>query len=610
MEEIYRVVTSDVLVIGGAGAAVMSAVRAAGNGASVTLVSKGKIGKSGNTIMIGGGFSIDGESAREICREEAANQEYTREKLFKKLVESGFYLGDQRIQRLFAEQGGYAVRECLAWAKDAEQLFAFNPQSCSWRTSGATFGKAVLQGRKETPSIEVFEDVVIVELLKSGDVVCGALGVEVYTGRFIQYNAKAVILATGGFQPFSLKNTHADMSGDGIGLALRAGARVVDMEFLLFIGTILEPVYAKGSILPFLMSIPAMFKLRPIMTDLDGKKLPFPSDDKYRVGPTSGKVNKLLMAEFYGKGIFEKFDTYGNAFYYDYSAYSDDEVRDAFRTFADLQNKWHRDGWYNGIDLMRLAEDVIKDGRRLKVGFGNEYSMGGVLINPDFSTDLPGLFAAGEVTGGTFGAFRSGDGLTEMLVHGYVAGVSAAEYARAHGSLVPENLDKALASALSPLKHAGENLGTDSTDAVELRSELERICDEGFNFFRDGKRLEKADREITELYEKLTDLTVSTADRRYNLEWQDFFALRNLALCARIGIHAARNRRESRGTHLRADYPEVNNRDFLFNFVARLDKDGSPLYEKKMPEPVYAPLDTENHLRVANFLAERVLSSQ
>ena len=598
------VITKDILVIGGAGAGVMSAVQAVKSGASVALVTKGKVGKSGNTIMIGGGFSIDGESARDICGYADANTSYTREKVFEKLVTSGFYLGDQRLQRIFALESGYAVKECLDWAREAKQLFAFNPRGNGWMTSGASFGKAVLEGTKQNPSIAVYEDVWIVELLQSNGVVCGALGIDIYTGGFIQYNAKAVVLATGGFQPFSLKNTHADMSGDGIGLALRAGARAVDMEFLLFIGTIIEPQYAKGSILPFLMSIQAMFQLRPKMTDLDGRELVFPTDARYKVGPTTGKVNKLLMADFYGRGIFEKFDAYGAAFYYDYSAYSDDEIRDAFEAMVKLEKTWHREGFYNGIDLQRLGDDMIKNGKRLKVGFGNEYSMGGVVVNPDFSTDVAGLFAAGEVTGGTFGAFRSGDGLTEMLVHGYTAGASAAEYAKGHDLQIPDNLQKAVEAVLAPLERA------DGTSAVDLRKELERICDEGFNFFRDGQRLDKGYREITNLNERLASLSVFTKERKYNLEWLDAFALRNLALCAQIGIYAALNRRESRGTHLRADYPEVNNQEYLFSYVARLGEGGRPEYEKKVPDAPYIPLHTENFPSVSDFLADVVLGAQ
>jgi succinate dehydrogenase / fumarate reductase flavoprotein subunit len=610
--EIARIIESDVLVIGGAGAAVMSAVHASRAGVSVAVASKGKAGKSGNTVMIGGGFGIDGEGAREVMGLDDANPDYTRRRAFEKLVYSGFFLGDQRLQKIFVDLGPKAVEECLAWAKEAGQFFRYNARSVSWRTSGAAFGKTVAQGLKNEASIAVYEDIFIAELLKNGGRAAGALGIDVYSGELVQFNAKAIIVATGGFQPFSLKNSNTDMTGDGIALGLRAGARVVDMEFLLFIGTILEPVYARGSILPFLLTFAPVFQ-KTRKTDLDGRELVFPPDAKYQVGPYTGKVNKLLMAEFYGRGIYEKFDTHGNAFYYDYSAYTDDELRAGFQTFADTYKDFQREGYYNGIDLRRLAEDIIANKKRLKVAFGNEYSMGGLVVDPDFSVPgVPGLFAAGEVSGGTFGAFRSGDGLTEMLVHGYVAGESAAAYAKKTGRIVPEDSEQKAAVLLAPFTRTG------GLSPIEARTALEAICDAGFDFFRDGTRLARAYDEIVKLHRSLKGLFIPVQDRRYNLEWLNSVIVRNLALVAEIGIYGALNRRESRGTHLRADFPAVNNREYLFNFVASLSGDpvegipgpGGIVYEKRRPEAYHVPLAAGNFPSAADFLAEKVLQGE
>jgi succinate dehydrogenase / fumarate reductase flavoprotein subunit len=598
---IAKIIERDVLVIGGAGAAVMSAVRACRQGVSVALVSKGKAGKSGNTIMIGGGFSVDGEGAQEVLGLSDANPAYTRKKAFEKLVYSGFSLGDQRLQKLFVDLGPAAVGECLEWAKEAGQLFQYNPNSVGWFTSGAAFGKTVAQGAAREKAVDVYEDILIAELLKKDNQVCGALGIDIYSGELVQFNAKAVILATGGFQPFSLKNSNSDMTGDGIALGLRAGARVVDMEFLLFIGTILEPVYARGSILPFMLTFNRT-ALNPKKTDLDGRELFFPPDQKYKTGPFTGKVNKVLMAEFYGRGIYEKFDTCGSAFYYDYSGYTDDEVRENFRGVADGFSAFHRSGHYNGVDLLRLAEDIIKNKKRMKVAFGNEYSNGGIVVNPDFSAaGVPGLFAAGEVTGGTFGAFRSGDGLTEMLVHGYVAGESAAAYAKKTAGASPSDAEQKAQILLEPLARSG------GISPIEARAKLEAICDAGFDFFRDGKRLAKAYEEITALRRSLGNLAVAPRERSYNLEWLNSVIVRNLALCAETGIYGALNRKESRGSHLRADFPQVNNKDYLFSFAASLSETGGIVYEKRRPEPYYLPLVTEDYPSVAEYLAEKVL---
>lgn len=600
MKTEYKTITSDVLVVGGSGAAVMSAVSAVKENVSVTLVCKGKVGKSGNAIMIGGSFGVDGESARDICGEPDANSEYTKEKLFHKLIASSFGLGDQEIEKHFVEEGPPAVRECLDWVKESKQVFKFIPQSSSWRTSGVAFGRALRQGMSDHPEVSVYEDNMIVDLLTNGGKVCGALGLDVYTGELTEFRAKSVILATGGFQPFSLKNSISDMTGDGIAMALRAGADVTDMEFLLFIGTIIEPGYAHGSILPYLMSIPSMFPMRPKVTDLGGEELVFPSDSRYKVKASDNKVNKVLMAYFYGRGVFDKIDQYGNAFYYDYSAYSDEEIRQTFRNFAENQRFWNGKDRYHGINLQQLAQDIIDNKKRLKVGLGNEYSMGGIIVKPDFSTRVPGLFAAGEVTGGTFGAFRSGDGLTEMLAHGVTAGISAAKYAKENSLPESNDIENKIGRLTAPF-HNKEGISP-----IETCKKLEAICDRGFNFFRSGERLQEAYDEIVSLGGSLNSMYIPTDDMRYNLELIHSVIARNLALCAEIGIYCALNRKESRGTHFRTDYPEVNNQKYLFNWTAEI-KNGVIEYGKKQPNTKYIALDKTNYPSVPECIVKTIL---
>lgn len=595
-----HIVETDVLVVGGAGAAVTAAVEAQESGRSVALVTKGRVGRSGNTIMVGGSFGIDGESAREYCGEPEANLDYTRERLFRKLVTSAFQIGNQGMERHFVDDAPPAVARLLGWVKEAGQKFKFMSKASRWRVSGRPFGNALRHGLKSHEAIEVYEDTMMVDVLTSGGAACGAFGFDVYTGEIVLFRAKSVVLATGGFQPFSLQNSISDMTGDGVGMALRAGASAVDMEFLLFIGTILEPQYARGSILPYLLSIPAMFGPRPKMTDLDGRELSFPTEGRYKVGPADTKVNKLLMSYFYGKGIWKNWDTHGNAFYYDYSAYSDQEILDAFAKFADSQKTWHRKGKYHRIDLQRLGRDIIADKKRLKVGFGNEYSMGGVLVDANFATGVPGLFAAGEVTGGLFGAFRSGDGLTEMLAQGCTAGKSAAAYAAGAELRDPEDYAAKLAELEAPFGRAN------GASPADLLARLYAHCDRGFNFYRSGELIAEAYAGVRALRAEFGNISLASSSRRYNLEWMQSVMLRNLLLCAELGLHAAGERKESRGTHLRADHPEVNNRDFLFSYVGSL-QNGEPAYRTQAPAEPLLPLDRNVYPNVAECIASTIL---
>ena len=178
-------------MIGGSGAGVMSAVAAAREGAKVVLVSKGKVGKNGNAIMLGGSFGVDGQGARDVCGEADANQEYTAESLFHKMVACGFGLGDQELQKQFVEEGPEAVRELLQWVKECGSTFVFSPKACRWRAGGVAFGNALRHGLDSHREIAAYEDTIISDLLTSDGKVCGAVGFEVFTGSILAIGGTA-----------------------------------------------------------------------------------------------------------------------------------------------------------------------------------------------------------------------------------------------------------------------------------------------------------------------------------------------------------------------------------------------------------------------------------
>lgn len=590
--KVDTIVNCDVLVVGGSGAAVMSAVSAARKGMDVCLASKGKVGKSGNMIMIGGGFGIDGKSAYDICGEMKANQNYTAEMLFETIVKSSFYLADQSIVKQYTEKGPYGVKECLDWARSAKQEFIFIPPASLWNTSGRAFGRAIEQGLRENPHVRVHEDTVVVDLLKNGDVVCGALAVEMYTGAVVEFRAKSVVIATGGFQPFSLKNTISDMTGDGIAMAVRAGASAVDMEFLLFIPTALEPHYIKGSILPYLMTIPNYFPLPPRVTDLDGE--PLDIAEAYKKIPPANKMNKILYAYFWGKGAWEKRHKYPPSFYFDYNHYTNEELREGFDKMIAGVARWNAKGHYNGVDLNDMYAFLIKNNKRYMVSLGNEYSMGGIVVDNRLSAGVKGLYAAGEVTGGLFGAFRAADGLTEMLAHGLEAGENAAVYAQNAEIHEADNREALLEKLFAPLKRE------EGQSPLNVMHQIEVICDEGFNFFRDGEGLERAEKLMSALRDELENMKASPA-RAYNNEWISAALADNLSLCALMGIRAASMRTESRGTHMRTDYLATDHKNQLSNIVFKL-KGEALVWERKVPKAIYLKLPEQDAPTIPDYI--------
>jgi len=590
-----RIIKTDILTIGGGGASTAAAVAAYERGTKVTLVSKGKVGRSGNTIMIGGGFGIDGESAYKVCGEKGVDVGFTKDALFKRTVQNSFYLSDQNIVQQFVSEAPKAVKRCLDWARNAKQIFKLNPPAPVWRTSGRSFGRTLMQAIKENPGIEVIEDVIVVDLLINNCTVVGALGVDVYTGDVILFEAKAVVLATGGYQPYSFKNTISDMTGDGIAMALRAGAKIADMEFLLFIPTILEPRNIRGSILPYLMTFAPSFKSVFKVVDCRGDEIVIPKEfDKI---PKANKLNKLLYSYFWGKAIFKGIKEYGNCIFYDFSHCSDREIEDAFEGLKQEYSTWHKNGWYNKVNLEELKQIIMKD-RRLKVGLGCEYSMGGVVVDEKMSAGIPGLFAAGEVTSGLFGAFRGGDGLTEMLAQGFRAGMSAAEYINGISNTDVDytQIDSIIHRIMEPFNR------NEGVSPYKVQRNIENAADRGFNFFRDEEGLQSTLKELERIkVEELPRMSLASKSRRYNFEWITSILVKNLITCNEAGTKAALMRKESRGCHMRTDYPEVNNEEWLVKIEAQMEGSQIELTTRK-PIVTKMPLPEGKHKSILDYV--------
>jgi hypothetical protein len=265
-----KIIKTDVLTIGGSGASILAAINAANKGASVTIVSKGKIGNSGNLIMCGGGFGIDGQSASNLGI-DGSDKSFTKDKMFDCIVKEGYYISDQNLVKQYVEDSPKVVKQFVDWAKASNQKFLFF-KPANWITSGLSMARAIKYGLENSENydkITSLEDVMIVDLLKNEDTVNGAIAIDINTGEYILINAKSVVIATGGYQMFSFNNTVTDMTGDGIAMALRAGASVSDMEFILSFPTAVFPRHMQGSIYPFIFE----FNMRDLEYDIRDKNL-------------------------------------------------------------------------------------------------------------------------------------------------------------------------------------------------------------------------------------------------------------------------------------------------------------------------------------------------
>jgi succinate dehydrogenase/fumarate reductase flavoprotein subunit len=579
---IKKVVDTDVVVVGGGGAGITAAIGAARSGAKVLLVSKGQVGNSGNTIMIGGSFAMDGHSAYYDYGIKEADKDFTKDDLYEAIVKDGFYINDQNMVEQFVEESPAIVYEVVKWAEQAGKPFDFGPPA-TWWMSGRMMGNALKQGLKSTPGIEHISDVTVVELLSDNGRICGVLAMELNTGDFIQINAKSVVLATGGFQPFSLKSTNSDMTGDGVAMAFRAGAKVADMEFMLFLMSALEPQDIVGSILPIMLVTMPSFEY--IATDREGNELSMPMQLKEL--ETKSEICKLLHMVYYGRAVSSDKKTDNGGIYLKLMA-TDEQINKAFDDTVDLFKNFYKHGFYHHNDINKVRRMCLEK-RTWEVGLINEYTVGGILINEKMETTLPGLFAAGECASGVFGANRVADAVTEMVVQGYRAGITAAEYAEGVSKSIcdSQTRDQAIEDILGMLNNKN---GILVNQAVK---KFESISDRYLNCYRDGQGLREAIKQYEQLEKELEYATILSKDMAYNAELMGFIALKNRLLCSKIAAYMGEARKESRGLHLRLDYPDIDNKNFLVRSIGQRDGNGIKLSTRKPIAGKIAPPDYE-----------------
>ncbi|NMA18192.1 MAG: FAD-binding protein [Clostridiaceae bacterium] len=560
LQEISRMIETEILVVGGSGAAVSAAVVASEQGRDVLIISKGEIGNSGNLLLAGGGFSLDGYSARHELGYDA-DDSFTQDDLFDCLIKEGFYLNDQDLVQLYVEKGPAAVKQLLDWADRAHQKILFL-RNGTWIASGKCFARALVQGVREHPSIRRLEDCVLLDLLTTNGCVTGALALSLMTGEIILVRAKAVILATGGFQPFHIHNTVSDVTGDGQAIACRAGAELVDMEFLLFMPTALDPPELRYSIYPFVFesNLPNLH-YQFLDRDFCPLDIPFALETRFR----GKKISKLVNSYLFSQAQMQEKTTDRGGLYLDYSANSFTVKRQSLSLFFDRFSQWHKRGYYNGESLDNVEQAILND-VPLEIIAACEYSMGGIQVDSMMRTSVTGLFAAGEVTGGTFGACRAGDGIVEMLVHGITAGEQASKYCSECKWLGELDLDQISELLIRYLRFFNNKGGISS---LQLFNDIQSVCDEKFRILRNETGLKSALDQIKQFQLHLDEMcSLNCKEHIYNIEWLRALQCDNLLLCCKAGILAAIERRESRGFHFRSDFPKVDHNNYLLKYYS------------------------------------------
>ena len=534
--------TTDILVIGAGGAGARAAIEAAVREPELKIIilNQGPVGRSGLTSMANGGMQyVEHPDDRPAY-------------IFEDIVKIGCYLNDQNLIEVLSREGPQRAAELVQWGA---QTIAVSPKksgrasadapkgSVSYPRShyipGVTYMAALKNEIARHANISVLEDVLVTKLFTEDKRVVGAFVLNIRSGDYFVIQSKAVVLASGGLgeiyphstnAPFGM---HGHAAGMGYAMAYHAGAELIDMEMVQFTGNQLYPPWLLGN--PALLSLMCGGKYVNALGE-EFLQLPVPRD----------AIQRLAHKE-----IREGRGTERGGVYIDLtrSSLSSEEIEEQLK--HSLAEEIAKERW-------KLIKDLSindPDPKNWRVEFtpgGAHFFMGGVRINEKGETNLDGLFAAGEVSGGVHGANRmGGNAMVEIIVFGARAGASAAAYARGADTVTCGNgAEEAYAGLGRCFKEKGIAPKVIMDRIAACMADLVGVA-------RDDAGLTRALAQIKSLRTEALENMRAPGGRRFNLGWVEAIQVPYMLDVAEMIIASARYRTESRGAHYREDFPET-----------------------------------------------------
>jgi len=437
--------TTDVLVIGGAGAGLRAGIEAKLNGADTMIVSKMPVGGTSCTLVMAGWITC-------------ATPE-NEDQLFKQIVYTGGYINNQKLVDTFVQDAIHTIPQLRDFGVVMEQRLGESPdmpahfvtEKIGSNPKGHTL-LYPLRKKAEEIGVKILDDVIITKLIKSNDTITGAVGVHLKSGKFLIISAKSIVLATGGGAfAFERSDNPPGTTGDGFSLAYLAGAELVDMEFV------------------------------------------------------SLNIPKNLIPQIF-------------------------EVKG------------------------EPPESIISHGTA-------HYFLGGVKINENCETNIKGLFACGEVTGGVLGSARlGGSAVADAIVFGKRAGFSSAQWAKNN-----ETVDLDMDQVQEAKDEYVKMLEKDGVSPIETLAKIKSILWKYIGPVKSEYTLNKA----LELIDGMKDLKFRVRNPQ---EILSAYEARNIRVLGKILASASLIRKETRGNFWRADYPNPDNEKWVKNIVLWEDK--------------------------------------
>ena len=547
------VLETDVLVIGSEGAGARAALRAAETGLRVLVVTKGFVGRSGATLTADADVDIDSRSAADLLGLPGDRRD-SPEKFAEDMIRESEYISDQELVRIHCEEAPLRIRELVDWGARTDGL----TQAPGHRyprgvwIPGTEFPKVFAARFRDTPNVRILDGFQATDLLTGDGRVTGVCGIHMAEGDFQVIRAGATILCTGGAMRLYPRTTAPEeLTGDGMAMAWRAGAQLIDMEFPMFLPyTMIRPESLSGVDFPYSLSA----YMEAWALNRTGERY-MARWDPERMERSTRDVNSIaaMMEVLEGRG------TPGGGTYLSVAHIPENMLEESARWFPENMANWR----YGGFRMKDFLPDLTRNA--VETSPAAHFWNGGIRISSRCETTVPGLYAAGEGTGSIMGANRiSGNALTMTQVWGYRAGQYAAEFAGENG---PAALDPAQVEALRervfrPLKRQ------EGVPVVPQRKRMQTLAWEKVGVVREEAGLREALENIREMWDSvLPELWVSRKDPCMNREWLEAISLENSLQILEIVAAASLARPESRGALYRRDYPLTDNRDWLKNLI-------------------------------------------
>jgi succinate dehydrogenase / fumarate reductase, flavoprotein subunit len=568
----------DVLVIGAGGAGLRAAIAASEAGADVGLVCKSLLGKA-HTVMAEGGV------AAALAHVDDRDNWRTH---FRDTMVGGKMLNNPRMAELHAQEAPDRVRELEAWGavfdrtRDGRILqrpFGGHSHPRLAHVGDRTGLEMIrtLQDRAVSAGIAVYMECTITHLLTGPLGVTGAFGYWRTDGRAVVFPARAVLLATGGIgKAYEITSNSWEYSGDGHALAYRAGAELIDMEFVQFHPTgMVWPPGVRG-----LLVTEAVRGEGGILRNSSGERFMtkyLPEDRRHEYAATDEEAKTWVEAQSAGRSTdarrppeLSTRDNVSRAIYTEVREGRGSPHGGVFLDISYLPADHVRRKLPSMYDQFKELADVDITTGPMEVGPTTHYMMGGVKVDADTgASTVPGLFAAGEVAGGMHGANRlGGNSLSDLLVFGQRAGLGAADFAVSRDEPYVDPIQVRQAE-----RELDEPFSTpDGADPYRLREELQATMQARVGIFRVEADLDEALERLTDIRARAARLCVS-GPRAYNPGWNLVFELRNLIDVSEAITRSARQRAESRGAHSRIDFPDTDPSWSKMNSVVTRDGD-------------------------------------